>query len=82
MIDKRKAPHLNRQQRRHPVRDSKVSRSFGLPWLLMGLLIRGGYILGETVRPVVPGISVARPAGKSVVGIVGKVKAAFSRWFK
>jgi hypothetical protein len=31
---------------------------------------------------VVPGISVARPAGKSVVGIVGKVKAAFSRWFK
>lgn len=48
MIPKRKAPHLNRKQRRHPIREIG-SFTAGKGWLaggnflLAGLLLRGGH---------------------------------------
>lgn len=45
MIPKRKAPHLNRKQRRHPVRELAAARiKGGLTYILAGLMLRGGFL--------------------------------------
>lgn len=46
MIAKSKAPHLNREQRRHHKRFAMtlLPSGSGMPWLLMGLMLRGGYM--------------------------------------
>lgn len=66
MIPKRKEPTWNRERRRHPKRFASLSlpSGSGMPWLLYGLMRRGGFMAGEQ-------ISVARPlpstGGKSFV---------------
>lgn len=57
MIPKFKAPHLNRAQRRHPARllqAPTLPAGSGMPWLLYGLLQRGGYLVGNPLPPTAP----------------------------
>lgn len=48
MIPKHKAPHLNRAQRRHPEKLTmqQLPKGEAMPWLLYGLLRKGGYMAG------------------------------------
>lgn len=56
MLSKSRHPHKNRHQRRHPEKyeQHKATGANALPWLLWGLLTRGGYVgsLYEAINPI------------------------------
>lgn len=89
MIPKAKAPGLNREQRRHPerYRMTSVGKQYGMPWLLMGLLRRGGYmgegvgIMDLSTGQMVGGPNVLRPAPapSAKPGFLAKVGRFFRR---
>jgi hypothetical protein len=64
-LTKKQFPWLNRQQRRHPKALSRkmtaATQGNAVPWLLYGLLVRGGFVKPKVVAP-----AAIRPAGKSI----------------
>lgn len=75
MLAKSKHPALNRHQRRHPSKYAQAGKITGvtsLPWLLWGMMARGGYLasLNEAINPVPAPRPVyhTRQQGKSWMG--------------
>jgi hypothetical protein len=85
MIPKNKAPGLNREQRRHPKRYAMTAlpKGSGMPWLLMGLLYRGGY-MGKVEEPGAFAFpdKPAMPTPPRSPGLLARLAGRVSRWFK
>lgn len=81
MIPKSKAPHLSRAHRRHPerLRAALMQTPKAMPWLLYGLMRRGGYLLGEQIEAVEGKRAPINAAPQAKPGLIAKAKSFFNR---